>query len=80
MPTVMKLGSYRFHFYSDEGREPVHIYVETPDGECKFWLDPIRLAGNKGVSPEVIRKIERIVFEYSTFLEDKFYEYFNRQK
>ena len=80
MPTAMKLGSYRFHFYSDEGREPIHIHVETPDGECKFWLDPIRLAGNKGVSPEVIRKIERIVFEYSTFLEEKFYEYFNRQK
>jgi len=80
MPTAMKLGSYRFHFYSDEGREPVHIHVETPDGECKFWLDPIRLAGNKGVSPEVIRKIERLVFEYSTFLEEKFYEYFNRQK
>ena len=76
----MKLGSYRFNFYSDEGREPVHIHVETPDGECKFWLDPIRLAGNKGVSPEVIRKIERIVFEYSTFLEEEFYEYFNRQK
>jgi hypothetical protein len=80
MPTAMKLGPYRFHFYSDEGREPVHIHVETPDGECKFWLDPIRLAGNKGVSPEVIRKIERIVFEYSTFLEEKYYEYFNRQK
>ena len=80
MPTAMKLGSYRFHFYSDEGRKPVHIHVETPDGECKFRLDPIRLAGNKGVSPEVIRKIERIVFEYSTFLEEKFYEYFNRQK
>ena len=80
MPTAMKLGSYRFHFYSDEWREPVHIHVETPDGECKFWLDPIRLAGNKGVSPEVIRKIERLVFEYSTFLEEKFYEYFNRQK
>ena len=80
MPTAMKLGSYRFHFYSDEGREPVHIHVETPDGECKFWLDPIRLAGNKGISPEVIRKIERIVFEYSTFLEEKYYEHFDRQK
>jgi hypothetical protein len=80
MQTVMKLGSYRFHFYSDEGREPAHIHVETPDGECKFWLDPIRLAGNKGISPEVIRKIERIIFEYSAFLEDKFHEYFNRQK
>ena len=80
MPTAMKLGPYRFHFYSDEGSEPVHIHVETPDGECKFWLDPIRLAGNKGISPEVIRKIERIVFEYRTFLEEKFHEYFKRQK
>jgi len=80
MPTAMKLGPYRFHFYSDEGSEPVHIHVETPDGECKFWLDPIRLAGNKGVSPEVIRKIERIVFEYRTFLEEQFHEHFSRQK
>jgi hypothetical protein len=38
MPTAMKLGPYRFHFYSDEEREPVHIHVETPDSECKFWL------------------------------------------
>jgi hypothetical protein len=76
----MKLGPYRFHFYSDEGSEPVHIHVETPDGECKFWLDPIRLAGNKGISPEVIRKIERMVFEYRTFLEEQFHEHFSRQK
>ena len=80
MPTVMKLGPYRFHFYSDEGSEPVHIHIETPDGECKFWLDPIRLAGNKGVSPEVIRKIERMVFEYCIFLEEQFHEHFSRQK
>ncbi|MBW2569053.1 MAG: DUF4160 domain-containing protein, partial [Deltaproteobacteria bacterium] len=37
MPTVMKIGSFRFHFYSDEGNEPPHIHVATPDGECKFW-------------------------------------------
>jgi len=80
MQTVMKLGPYRFHFYSDEGSEPAHIHVATPDGECKFWLDPIRLAGNKGISPEGIRKVERMVFEYHTLLEEKFYEYFNRQK
>jgi len=70
MPTVMKLGSYRFHFYSDEANEPPHIHVETPDGECKFWLNPIRLA----------RNIERIIFEYRDFLEDKFHEYFSREE
>ncbi|MEK7733539.1 MAG: DUF4160 domain-containing protein, partial [Planctomycetota bacterium] len=57
MPTVLRIGSFRFHFYSDEGSEPPHIHVETPDGECKFWLDPIRLARNKNVSPKVIRDI-----------------------
>ncbi|PIP08376.1 MAG: hypothetical protein COX51_04575 [Syntrophobacteraceae bacterium CG23_combo_of_CG06-09_8_20_14_all_50_8] len=56
------------------------MHVETPDGECKFWIDPVRLARNKGVPPETIRQIERIVFEYQDFLEDKFYEYFSRQK
>jgi hypothetical protein len=44
MPTVLRLLNWRFHFYSDEGQEPPHIHVRTPDGECKFWLSPVRLA------------------------------------
>ena len=41
MPTVLRIGSFRFHFYSDEGQESAHIHVRTPDGECKFWLEPV---------------------------------------
>ena len=74
MPTVLKIGSYRFHFYSDEGKEPPHIHVAINDGECKFWLNPIRLASNKGINPATLRNIERIVFEHSDFLEEKYYE------
>ena len=48
--------------------------METPDGECKFWLEPIRLARNKGVSPHVIRDIEKLVFEHLKFLKEKYYE------
>ncbi len=59
MPTVLKIGSYRFHFYSDESMKPAHIHIETPEGECKFWLDPVTLARNKGVSPRIVRKIEK---------------------
>ena len=80
MPTIMKLGSYRFHFYSDEGNEPPHIHVETPDGECKFWLDPVRLARNKGIAPQNIRQIERLIFEHGDILEEKFHEYFSHEK
>ena len=61
-------------FYSDEGKELPHIHVATTDGECKFWLKPIRLARNKGVSPITLRDIEKLVFENLTLLKDKYYE------
>ena len=72
MPTVLRIGAFRFHFYSDEGTEPPHIHVSTPDGECKFWLEPISLARNKGVDPKTIRKIEKLLFENFDFLEEKY--------
>ena len=74
MPTVLKIGSHRFHFYSDEGNEPPHIHVATPEGECKFWLDSIRLARNKGVPPRVVRNIEKLVFENQNLLMEKYNE------
>ena len=73
MPTVLRVDSYRFHFYSDEGKEPPHIHIATPDGECKFWLDPVRLARNRGLSPTIIRKIEKLVFENLNFLKEKYH-------
>jgi len=75
MPTVLRIGSYRFHFYSDELNEPAHIHVATPDGECKFWLEPILLARNKGVPPHEIRKIEKLVYKNVNLLKDKYHEY-----
>ncbi|CAN2040477.1 DUF4160 domain-containing protein [Candidatus Magnetomoraceae bacterium gMMP-15] len=75
MPTILKIGSFRFHFYSDEGSEPPHIHVATANGECKFWLQPVRLAKNKGVTPHVIRKIEKLVFMHYNFLKEKYNEF-----
>lgn len=75
MPTVLILGSFRFHFYSDERNEPVHIHIETPEGECKFWLEPVRLARNRGIAPQVIRRLEKLVFQHEDLLRKKFYEY-----
>jgi hypothetical protein len=77
MPTVLKIGSFRFHFYSDEGNEPPHIHVRCSNGECKFWLVPIALARNRGVSPHDLREIERLVFENRQTLINKYYEYHN---
>jgi hypothetical protein len=72
MPTVLRIGSFWFHFYSDEGSEPPHIHVASPDGECKFWLAPITLARNKGIDPKTVRRIEKLVFEPYALLKEKY--------
>jgi len=74
VPTILRIGSFRFHFYSDEGKEPPHIHVDTPDGECKFWLIPVRMARNKGVRPHDIRTIEKLVYEHRKLLMEKYNE------
>jgi hypothetical protein len=73
MPTVLRIHAYRFHFYSDEKNEPPHIHVASADGECKFWLEPVRLAGNRGLSPVIIRKIEKLVFENLNYFLEKYH-------
>jgi hypothetical protein len=79
MPTVMRSGSYRFHFYSDEREEPPHIHVRTPDGECKFWLEPdIALAGNRGLPAHEVRAIERLVYKHQEELRSAYHAYHRR--
>jgi uncharacterized protein DUF4160 len=43
MPTVLRVGPYRFFFYASDRAEPVHVHVEGGDGSAKFWLAPVRL-------------------------------------
>lgn len=78
MPTILRVGAFRFHFYSDERGEPPHIHVEFGDGECKFWLEPIKLARNKGVPAPKIRQIERLVYAHQAFLRQKYEEIHGR--
>ena len=78
MPTVLRVGSFRFHFYSDELREPAHIHIRSPNGECKFWLEPVSLARNRGIAAPDLRDIERLVFEHRQLLQDSYHEYHNR--
>ena len=78
MPTILRIKSYRFHFYSDEQNEPAHIHIETGDGECKYWIDPIKLARNKGIPSHKLRDIEKIIFENQVFIKEKYFEYHNR--
>lgn len=80
MPTVLRIGGYRFHFYSDEGVEPPHIHVRYEGNACKFWLAPVALASNRGIPVHRLIAIERLVHEHKEFLIGKYDEYHNRSR
>jgi hypothetical protein len=44
VPTVARIGPYRFFFFSNEGSEPPHIHVQRDRALAKFWLRPVALA------------------------------------
>ncbi len=79
MPTVLRIGSFRFHFYSNEGNEPAHIHIRTSEGECKFWLVPmVLLAQNRGVRSQDLRRIEQLIFENLDLLKNAYHEHHQR--
>ena len=40
---------------------PQHIHVRREQMTCKFWLDPIALASNKGFSPHELNHIRFLI-------------------
>ena len=43
MPTVLRIGAFRFYFYSHEPNEPPHVHVDRAEATIKVWLDPVEV-------------------------------------
>lgn len=76
MPTVMRIGSYRFFFYSNEGSEPPHIHIQKHNCLAKFWLNPVQLASSTRFTAVELRRLEKMVEEHQTAFEGAWNEYF----
>lgn len=76
MPTVLRIGPYRFYFYSHEPNEPPHIHIDRDDKSAKFWVNPVSLARNLGFRANELRQIESIVAENESIILEKWNEYF----
>jgi len=76
MPTVLRVGPYRFFFYAGDRDEPPHVHVEREDKIAKFWLDPIRLQRSGGFSRREIGRIQKVLNAYQTKLLEVWNEYF----
>ena len=77
MPTVLRIGPYRFFFYSADGSEPPHIHVEKESKVAKYWLNPIRLQENHGLNRSDLSKITAIIEENQQNILEAWNDYFN---
>ena len=75
MPTVLRVGRYRFLFFSNEGREPPHIHVKAAGDEAKYWLDPVQLAANYGFNARELNQIDGLVEEHREQLLEAWHEH-----
>ena len=75
MPTVLRVGPHRFHFFSDEGTEPPHIHVRTAEREAKYWLEPVELVWARGYNSRELNQLRRIVEDNFELFLSKWYEH-----
>jgi len=79
MPVVLRIGGFRFFFYSNEGdpREAVHVHVRRGEAVAKVWLEPdIAIADSYGFDSRTLGEIVRMVAANKRLIERRWYEHF----
>ena len=77
-PTVFRHKNYRFFFFSREETR-MHIHVSCPEGEAKFWLEPlVSLNQHCGLSLRALKEIQRIVEEHENEIVRAWKKHFSR--
>ncbi len=76
MPTVLRIGSYRFHLYANDRREPPHVHMERGDATAKFWLNPVRFQRGRGFGRRETNRLQDMVEAHHERLLRSWNEYF----
>ena len=77
MPTVLRVGPYRFFFYSLENNEPPHIHVENGEKVGKpLRLEPVELASNLGFRSHELTRVRALVLEHREMFLEAWHEHF----
>ncbi|USU03907.1 DUF4160 domain-containing protein [Sphingomonadaceae bacterium OTU29LAMAA1] len=76
MPTLLRIGAFRFYFYSHEPNEPPHVQVDRGEATIKVWLNPVEVAKSRGFRAHEINDILTMVAEHRAMLVERWHEYF----
>jgi len=76
--TIFRERGFRFLFFSREEAR-VHVHVQGPRGEAKFWIEPqIKLAENHGLSEKDLRVVKSIIEERENEIRSAWADHFGR--
>ena len=78
VPTVMRIGAFRFYFFSHEPNEPPHIHVDRGEATIKVWLDPVEVARSRGLRAHEIGSAVALVAEHRSRLSEAWHEFFDQ--
>ena len=78
MPTIMYLFGLRFFFYSEE-HLPIHVHVQSGDGNAKIDVETLEVLENKGVKPADLKKAVDAVKQYQADIRQAWIEYFDEE-
>jgi hypothetical protein len=76
MPTVLRIGAFRFYFYSHEPNEPPHVHVDHGEATIKVWLAAVEVAKNRGFRAHEIGGILEMVEAHREALLEAWHDHF----
>jgi hypothetical protein len=76
LPTVLRIGPFRFYFFSHEPNEPPHVHVDRDAATIKVWLETVEVAKSRGFRAHEIGGIVAMVAENRERLLEAWHEYF----
>lgn len=76
MPTVLRVGGFRFYFYSHEPNEAPHIHVDRDEATIKVWLETLEVAKSRGFRSHEIGGIVAMVAAHRDRLLEAWHDYF----
>lgn len=75
MPTILYVRGWRVFFYSDEGREPIHVHAKKGGAECKYWLHEgdyaIEEAWSYNMGPGLRREVRKLILDNFELIVEK---------
>jgi hypothetical protein len=75
MPTVLRIGAFRFYFYSHEPNEPPHVHIDRGEATIKVWLEAVEVAKSRGFRAHEIGAIVALVDEHRALLLEAWHEH-----